>query len=146
MELVVAFYLASVQDTQDVLLKLGLPLAVAFFSGWIIIGLWVSRTGIGSTGFSAAATAALFAPVLLATYFFALQAIVQDSFADRLGLAILFSVLLAPTLLLVPIGIISLIRAHRRQRSPHNGLIPSALAAWSIAQVGWLWFVFEYAD
>ena len=146
MELVVAFYLTSVQDTQDVLLKLGLPLIVAFLAGWIITKFWLNRSGIESTGFSAAATAALFAPVFLATYFFILQAIVQDSFADRVGLAILFAVLLAPTLLLVPVGTISLIRARRRQRSLHNWLIPSALAAWSILQVGWLWFVFEYAD
>lgn len=140
-------YLTSVQDTQDVLLKLGLPLIVAFFSGWIIIGIWVSRTGIASTGFSPAATAALLAPVLLVIYFFALQAFVPDSFADRVGLAILFAVLPAPTfLLLVPAGVISLVRARRRQRSLHNWLLPAALAAWSILQVGWLWFVFEYAD
>lgn len=141
-----AFYLTSVQDTQDVLLKLGLPLIVAFFSGWIVIGIWGSITGIDSGGFSPAATAALFAPVLLATYFFALQAMVQDSFADRVGLAILFAVLPAPTfLLLVPAGVISLVRARRRQRSLH-WLLPATLSAWSILQVGWLWFVFEYAD
>ncbi len=141
-----AFSLTSIQDAQDVLLKLGLPLIVAFFSGWIVIRIWVSRSGIDSTGFSPAAPAALFAPVFLATYFFALQAIMQDSFADRVGLAILFAVLLAPTLLLVPVGIISLIRARRRQRPLHNWLIPAAFAAWSILQVGWLRFVFEYAD
>ena len=139
-----ATYLTTIQNSHDVLLKLGLPLIVSFLSGWIIIRAWVNKPGIDSTGFSPAATAALFAPMLLVTYFFVLQAIMLANIVDQIGLAMLYAVISAPTFLaLLPVGIISLVRASRQQKPLHNGLLSIAFAAWPILQVAWMAVLFR---
>ncbi|HEX7924785.1 MAG TPA: hypothetical protein VF583_27745 [Bradyrhizobium sp.] len=143
MELDVALYLTSIMNAQDVLLKLGIPLVVMFVSGWIIIRAWVSRTGIDSSGYSPAASSALFAPVLLVMYFFVLQSTTQEGIAAHAELVILYGAIFAPTfLLLLPFGITSLMRVRRRRAPLGNGLLCSAFAAWPVLQIVWMCLLF----
>lgn len=142
-ELDVALYLTSIMNAQDVLLKLGVPLVVMFVSGWIIIRAWVNRSGVDSSGFSPAASSALFAPVLFVMYFFLLQSFTQEGLAARAELVILYGAIFAPTfLLLLPFGITSLVRVRRRSASLGNGLLCSAFAVWPILQVVWMCLLF----
>ncbi|GKQ52795.1 hypothetical protein BRSPCE3_36500 [Bradyrhizobium sp. Ce-3] len=146
MERVVAGYLTSIENAHDVLLKLGLPLIILFLSGWIIIRTWVSRSGFDSTGFSPAAASALFAPVLLISYFFVLHSIMQERIADHAALVIGYGALFAPTfLVLVPFGVASLVKLRRRRKALPNWLWCTAFAAWPIMQVTWaLWLFGEW--
>ncbi|UGY16182.1 hypothetical protein [Bradyrhizobium septentrionale] len=138
-----ALYLTSIMNAQDVLLKLGVPLVIMFLSGWIIIRTWVSRSGIDSSGFSPAASSALFAPVLLVMYFLLLQSVMQEGIAAHAELVILYGAIFAPTfLLLLPFAIISLVRVRRRRAPLGNGLLCSAFAAWPIFQVVWMCLLF----
>jgi hypothetical protein len=142
-ELDVALYLTSIMNAQDVLLKLGVPLVVMFASGWIIIRAWVNRPGVDSSGFSPAASSALFAPVLLVMYFFLLQSFTQEGLAAHAELVILYGAIFAPTfLLLLPFGITSLVRVRRRSAPLGNGLLCSAFAVWPILQVVWMCLLF----
>ncbi|WP_375763348.1 hypothetical protein ACE10X_31340 [Bradyrhizobium sp. Pha-3] len=142
-EIPVALYLTSILNAQDVLLKLGLPLIVIFLSGWIIIRRWVSTPGIAASGFSPAASSALFAPVLLIMYFYVLQSSMQEGIAAHAELVMLYGAIFAPTfLLLVPFGVASLIRVRRQGKPLGNGLLCIAFAAWPILQVVWMCLLF----
>ncbi|MGF6426085.1 glucan phosphoethanolaminetransferase (alkaline phosphatase superfamily) [Bradyrhizobium elkanii] len=142
-EIPVALYLTSILNAQDVLLKLGLPLIVIFLSGWIIIRRWVSTLGIAASGFSPAASSALFAPVLLIMYFYVLQSSMQEGIAAHAELVMLYGAIFAPTFfLLVPFGVASLIRVRRQGKPLGNGLLCIAFAAWPILQVVWMCLLF----
>ncbi|MEY9434539.1 hypothetical protein [Bradyrhizobium elkanii] len=141
-EILVALYLTSVLNAQDVLLKLGLPLIIMFLAGWIIIRRWVSTPGI-APGFSPAASSALFAPVLLIMYFYVLQSSMQEGIAAHAELVMLYGAIFASTfLLLVPFGVASLIRVRRQGKPLGNGLLCIAFAAWPILQVVWMCLLF----
>ncbi|MCS3451140.1 MULTISPECIES: hypothetical protein [Bradyrhizobium] len=146
MERVVASYLISIHDRQDAVLKLGLPLVIAFLSAWIMIRRWVKKPGIDSTEFSPAVTSALFAPVLLVTYFFVLQSILETGVTGHASLVISYGVLFAPTfLLLVPFGVASLVNVRRGRKALPNWLLSAVFAAWPIMQVTWaLWLFGEW--
>lgn len=142
-EIPVALYLTSILNAQDVLLKLGLPLIIMFLSGWIIIRRWVSTPGIAASGFSPAASSALFAPVLLIMYFYLLQSSTQEGIAAHAELVMLYGAIFAPTfLLLVPFGVASLIRVRRQGKPLGNGLLCIAFAAWPILQMVWMCLLF----
>jgi len=142
-EIAVVLYLTSILNAQDVLLKLGLPLIVIFLPGWIIIRRWVSTPGIAASGFSPAASSALFAPVLLIMYFYVLQSSMQEGIAAHAELVMLYGAIFAPTfLLLVPFGVASLIRVRRQGKPLGNGLLCIAFAAWPILQVVWMCLLF----
>ncbi|WP_050383915.1 hypothetical protein [Bradyrhizobium pachyrhizi] len=142
-EIPLALYLTSILNAQDVLLKLGLPLIIMFSAGWIIIRRWMLMPGIAASGFSPAASAALFAPVLLVIYFCLLQSSMQDGIAAHAELVILYGAIFAPTfLLLVPFGVASLIRMRRQGKPLGNGLLCIAFAAWPILQVAWMCLLF----
>ncbi|MEY9496067.1 hypothetical protein AB7M49_005760 [Bradyrhizobium elkanii] len=142
-EILVALYLTSVLNAQDVLLKLGLPLIIMFLAGWIVIRRWVSTPGIAAPGFSPAASPALFAPVLLIMYFYVLQSSMQEGIAAHAELVMLYGAIFAPTfLLLVPFGVASLIRVRRQGKPLGNGLLCIAFAAWPILQVVWMCLLF----
>ncbi|MBP2433775.1 MULTISPECIES: hypothetical protein [Bradyrhizobium] len=142
-EILVALYLTSVLNAQDVLLKLGLPLIIMFLAGWIIIRRWVSTPGIAAPGFSPAASSALFAPVLLIMYFYVLQSSMQEGIAAQAELVMLYGAIFAPTfLLLVLFGVASLIRVRRQGKPLGNGLLCIAFAAWPILQVVWMCLLF----
>ncbi|MVT67222.1 hypothetical protein GPL21_19150 [Bradyrhizobium pachyrhizi] len=141
-EIPVALYLTSILNAQDVLLKLGLPLIIMFSAGWIIIRRWMLMPGIAASGFSPTASAALFAPVLLVIYFCLLQSSMQDGIAAHAELVILYGAIFAPTFLLVPFGVASLIRVRRQGKPLGNGLLCIAFAAWPILQVAWMCLLF----
>ena len=136
-------YLMSIQNPQDILLKAALPLVIAFLFAWIVIKTWANRPGIDSRGFSPALTSTLFAPVLLLAYFFVLQATMENSITGHASLVIFYGVIFGPTfLLLLPFGITSLVRVHRRAKPLYNGLLCIVLAVWPVAQVIWMSFLF----
>ncbi|MCA6121964.1 hypothetical protein J6500_08650 [Bradyrhizobium sp. WSM 1704] len=132
-------YLMTFQNAQDVLLKLALPLIIAFLSAWIVIRMWMNRRGIDASGFSPAVVSALLAPVLLLSYFFALQATLENSITGHAALAIFYGVIFAPTyLLLLPFGITALVKVHRRGKPLYNGLLCIVLAVWPVLQLMWI--------
>ena len=140
-----ANYLVSIHDGQDALLKLGLPLIIAFLSAWITITTWVKRPDVDPTGFSPAVTSALFAPVLLVTYFFVLQSVIETGIAGLASRVILYVALFAPTILLpVPFGVASLVKVRRARKPLPYWLLCIVFAAWPIMQLLWaLWLIGE---
>ncbi|WP_050628632.1 hypothetical protein [Bradyrhizobium viridifuturi] len=142
-EIIVALYLTSILNVQDVLLKIGLPVLIMFLSAWIIIRRWVTTPGIASSGFSPAATSALFAPLLLIMYFFLLQSCTQEGVAAHAELVVLYGAIFAPTfVLLLPFGVTSLNRVRRQGKPLSHGLLCIAIAAWPILQVVWMCLLF----
>lgn len=136
-------YLTTIQNAQDALLKVALPLVIAFLSAWIVIKMWVDWRGVNSSGFSPAVTSALLAPVILLTYFFALQATKENSITGHAALAIYYAVIFGPTyLLLLPLGVTSLAIVHKRGKPLYNGFLCVVLAVWPILQIVWLWYLF----
>jgi hypothetical protein len=132
-----------IHDGQDALLKLGLPLTIVFLSAWITIRTWVKRPDIDPTGFSSAVTSALFAPVLLVTYFFVLQSIIETGVDAHASRVILYGGLFAPTfLLLVPFGVASLVKVRRTRKPLPYWLLCTVFAVWPIMQVMWALWLF----
>ncbi|MHC1950607.1 hypothetical protein IF803_40695 [Bradyrhizobium sp. UFLA06-06] len=82
---------------------------------------------------------------MLLVTFFVLQSILETGVTGHASLVISYGVLFAPTFLLVPFGVSSLVNVRRRRKALPNWLLSAVFAAWPIMQVTWaLWLLGEW--